>query len=99
MTVSEQGLSGVYLTMVVDCRIPAFEQLWVFERPNLLQTGKINFPTEELQGLSSVYLALVFDCKIPTFVKRCVYNRPNFLPTVEKVIFRQWMYKIHPVSI
>ena len=26
-------------------------------------------------------------------------NWPNLIPTVEKVIYRQWMYKVHPVSI
>ena len=26
-------------------------------------------------------------------------NWPNLIPTVEKVIYRQWMYKVYPVSI
>ena len=26
-------------------------------------------------------------------------NWPNLIPTAEKVIFRQWMYKVYPVSI
>ena len=26
-------------------------------------------------------------------------NWPNLIPTVEEVIYRQWMYKVYPVSI
>ena len=60
--------------------------------------GKRNFSTVDGQALSSVYSALV-NCKISAFVQSWVYNKPNLLPTGEKVIFRQWMYKVYPVSI
>ena len=61
--------------------------------------GKNNFPIVDVQGLSSVYSALVVDCKIPAFVQCWVYNRSNLFPTVKKVIFRQWIYNVYPVSI
>ena len=60
--------------------------------------GKSNFPVVDLWGVASVYSAPVVDCKTPAFVQRWVYNWPNLISTVEKVIFRQWMYKVHPVS-
>ena len=63
------------------------------------ERGKCNLLTVDVQGLSSVYSAPIVDCKIPTFVQRWMYCKPNLLPTVEKVIFRQWMYKVYSVSI
>ena len=36
--VNVQGLSSVYSALVVDCKIPAFVQRWVYNRPNLLPT-------------------------------------------------------------
>ena len=41
----------------------------------------------------------VVDCQIPAFVQCWMYNRPNLIPTVEVIIFRQWIYKVYPVSI
>ena len=61
--------------------------------------GKSNLLTVDAQGLSSVYSAPVVGCKIPAFVQCWMYKRPNLLPTVEKVIYQQWMYKVYPVSI
>ena len=59
--------------------------------------GKSNFPTVDVQGPPSVYWTPVVDCKIPALVQRWVYNRSNLRPTVEKVIFRQWMYMVYTV--
>ena len=36
--VDVKGLSSVYSAPVVDCKIPAFGQRWVFNRLNLLPT-------------------------------------------------------------
>ena len=58
--------------------------------------GKINFPIVDIQGLSNFYSALVVYCKIPAFVQCWMYNRLNLLLTMEKIIFRQWMYKVYP---
>ena len=90
-----QGLSSIYSAPVVDCKIPAFIQ----QAQPSSDCEKSNFPTVDVRGLSSVYSAPVIDCKIPAFVQRWVYNRSNLLPTVEKVIFRQWIYEVYPVSI
>ena len=46
-TVDVQGLSSVYSAPVVDCKIPAFVQRWVYKRPNL-------FPTVNVKGPFSV---------------------------------------------
>ena len=83
------------LSRLVECRYNVRKQL---AQP-YSDCGKSNFPIVDVQGLSSVYSALVVDCNIPKFVQRWVYNRPNLLPTVEKVIFWQWMYKVYLVSI
>ena len=37
--VDVQGLPSVYSAPVVDCKIPAFVQRWVYSRPNLLQSS------------------------------------------------------------
>ena len=77
-------------------------QRWYNVRKQLAERysncGKSNFPIMDVQGLSNLYSALVVNCKIPAFVQSWVYIRPNLLPTVEKVIVRQWMYKIYPIS-
>ena len=78
-------------------------QRWYNVRKQLAQPysncGKSNFPIVDVQGLSNLYSALVVDCKIPEFVQRWAYSRPNLLQTAEKVISRQLMYKIYPMSI
>ena len=80
--VDVQGLSNVYSAPVVDCKIPTFEQRWVYNRPNLISiVEKVIFR----QWMYMVYSALVVDCKIRAFVQRWVYNRPSLLPTVGKV--------------
>ena len=89
--------------MLVRCRISTVDyQRWYNDGKQLAQPysdcGKSNLPTVDVQGLSSVYSTPVVDCKIPAFVQCWMYNRPNLLPTVEKVISRQWMYKVYPVS-
>ena len=61
--------------------------------------GKSNFPIVDVRGLASIYSALIVDCKIPAFVQGWMYNRPNLIPTVEKVIYQQWMYSVYPMFI
>ena len=36
--VDVRGLASVYLAPVVDCKIPAFVQCWMYNSPNLLST-------------------------------------------------------------
>ena len=38
LTVDVQGLPSVYSAPVVDCKIPAFVQRWVYNKPKLLPT-------------------------------------------------------------
>ena len=38
LTVNVRGLASVYSAPVVDCKIPAFVQCWMYNRPNLLST-------------------------------------------------------------
>ena len=62
-TLDVQGLSSVYLALLVDCKILEFVPCWVYNRDNLLPTsGKSNFPTLDLESLSSVYSALIVEC-------------------------------------
>ena len=40
LTKDVQDLSSTYPASVVDCKIPAFVQWWMYNRPNLIPTVK-----------------------------------------------------------